>query len=77
MALCGVRVGLVWRAGGMKREFVWSFCCRSNAARVPRASIPREMSFRRKLTSVVVLGVTGIGALSIFDDYLVFQQCSQ
>lgn len=26
---------------------------------------------------MVVLGVTGIGALSIFDDYLVFQQCSQ
>lgn len=26
---------------------------------------------------MVVLGVTGIGALSIFDDYLIFQQCSQ
>lgn len=35
------------------------------------------MSFRRKFTSVLVLGMTGVGAFSILDDYLIFQQCSQ
>jgi len=35
------------------------------------------MSFRRKFTSVLVLAVTGVGAFSIFDDYLIFQRCSQ
>ncbi|XP_024401972.1 uncharacterized protein [Physcomitrium patens] len=35
------------------------------------------MSFRRKLTSLLVLGVTGVGALSIWDDYLIFHQCSK
>lgn len=35
------------------------------------------MSLRRKFTSVLVLAVTGVGAFSILDDYLIFQQCSQ
>ena len=49
-------------------------------ARVPSLLPSRargEVSFCRKFTSVVVLGGTTIGGVSIYDDWLIFQQCSK
>lgn len=57
---------------------VQAFCGRSNVARVPSLlpSRPRyEMSFCRKFTTVVVLGGVGFGGVSVYDEYLIFQQC--
>lgn len=49
-------------------------------ARVPSLlpSRPRyEMSFCRKFTAAAVFGGIGIGGLTVYNDYLIFQQCSK
>ncbi|KAG0572435.1 hypothetical protein KC19_VG094800 [Ceratodon purpureus] len=53
---------------------------RTNVARVPSLLPLRargEMSFCAKFTSAVVLGAMGISGVSIYDDYLIFQQVSK
>ena len=55
-------------------------CCRSNVARVPHLVAPRvrtKMSFCRKFTTVMLLGSMGVAGVSIYDDYLIFEQCSK